>query len=145
MRSRRRQTGRTVRLRVRAGFILHETITAVLIILAVVGGAYQILHLIAKQRHLSAQRALATLEVGNIMEELACRSWSDVNAENPKVALSEDCRRKLPDARLRLEIVPDEANSRRITIALDWQSQSDRRSEPVSLVAWRHQPVEALP
>jgi hypothetical protein len=131
----------------RTGSLLHETTTALLIVMAVVGGAYEMLHIVAKQRRFADQRTMATLEAGNLMEELASRKWSDIAAGTPKLDLSQACRARLPEAELHLAVIAEEndSNARRITISIDWQSQDGRRCEPVQLVAWRYQPLESKP
>lgn len=131
----------------RRGALLHETTTAVLIVMFVVAGACQMLHLVARQRHLCKQRATASLEVANLMEEIASRSWPEITEQAPKLEISQATQSRLPQSKVRLDIGSDESNAdaRRIAISLDWQLDDLRRSSPVRLVAWRYSPREMKP
>ena len=133
--------------RLRRGMLIHETTTAILIVMLVVAGASQMLHLVSRQRRVAAQRATATLEVANLMEELASRSWPEITEQSPKLDISQASRARLPQAKLQLDIVADETDSdaRRIAIAIDWQLDDLHRSSPVRLVTWQYPPREMKP
>jgi hypothetical protein len=116
---------------------------AIALALVVVAGVAQLLTRVAQQRCMQQQRATAIREVGNLMEELVARPWSELAGERvPAVTLSESCRRDLPDAELRLNVVGEDETSQRIHVRLDWRLVSGRRSEPVRLVGWRFRDEE---
>ncbi len=117
---------------------------AILIVTAVIAGACQLLQLVATQRRAAEYRALALSEASNVMEDLLSRSWSELAAKTPEIALSQTCRERLPSPQMRIDIAPEDsdASSRRISVEIVWQTSVSR---PVRLVAWRYQPMEAQP
>lgn len=136
-----------IRMRPRRGVLLHETATAILIAILVVAGACQMLHLVSVQQRIAKQRAIATLEVANLMEELASRGWSEIAEHPPKLEISQASQARLPQAQLHLDVAAEDnnANARRIALAIDWQIDDSRRSSPVRLVAWQYSPRETKP
>ena len=130
----------------REGFILHEVLIAILIVLAAMVGVAQLLALVAQQRRLAQQRTAAVREAGNLMEDLASRPWAEITVERlADVRLSDACQRRLPDATLHVEVHSEDADSQRISIRIDWPTGAGLRGEPVRLVAWRFRDEEVGP
>lgn len=116
-----------------------------LAVVAVVGAA-NLLGLVAQQRRTAIRRAAAEAEAANLMEDLASCRWDDITPQHAAATiLSDDCRRALPDGRLRVDLVAEDQDSKRITIRIDWRTASGQRSEPVRLVAWKFRDPEARP
>ena len=115
---------------------------------AVVTALAQVAALAARERRTIEQRTVAVWEAGNVMEELLSRRWADTAAEKlAALPLSETCRRILPDAQLRVDVVADGAASdcRRIAVRIDWRNAAGQRGVPVQLVAWKYRDEEAGP
>ena len=121
-----------------AGFILHETIMAMALSLALVVGIAQLLTMVAQQRRLGRQYAVAVGEVGNLMEDLVSRRWADTTPERlADVRLSQACSRCLPEAKLQVDVADESDDVRRISIQIEWNSVPGHRGEPVRLVGWK--------
>ena len=121
-----------------AGFILHETIMAVALSLALVVSIAQLLTMVAQQRRLGHQHAVAVREAGNLMEDLVSRRWSDTTAgELASVDLSPACSRSLPDAGLAVDVEDEGDDVRRISVRIEWGRASGRRARSVRLVGWK--------
>ena len=129
-----------------AGFILHETIMALALTLALVVGIAQLLTMVAQQRRLARQYAAAVQEAGNLMEDLVSRPWDDTTAGRlASVELSQACSRCLPDAKLAVDVEDESDDTRRISVRIEWGSASGRRGEPVRLVGWKSRVQEEGP
>ncbi len=121
-----------------AGFILHETIMAVALSLALVVSIAQLLTMVAQERRRGHQHAVAVREAGNLMEHLVSRRWSDTTAEQlASVALSQACSRCLPDAGLAVDVLDEGDDVRRIGVRIEWGGVSGRRARSVRLVGWK--------
>jgi len=132
----------------RHGSLVHEAVMGIALTLAVMAGVAQLVTLVALQRRTTEQRSLAALEAGNVMEQWMARPWAEVTPEQAaNAALSEVCRRDLPEARLQVAVEPEgDADAvRRIRVQIDWLDNARHRGEPVRLVAWRHRDEEAQP
>ncbi|MHB8897271.1 MAG: type IV pilus modification PilV family protein [Thermoguttaceae bacterium] len=126
------------RCRIQRGFILHEALMAVGLSMALVVAAAQLLVMAAQQRRLARQYAAATLEAGNLMEEMISRTWDDSNSQSlAKIELPDHVRRDLPGASLSVDVADEDRQTRRITLRLQWQSGAERARESVRLVAWK--------
>lgn len=120
------------------GFILHESMMAVALSLALVVGIAQVLSTVARQRHQGRQYSVAVAEAGNLMEALVASPWAKTNAEQAaSVDLSPACTRCLPDAELAVDVVDWEEDVRRISVRIAWRRLPGRGSEPVHLVGWK--------
>jgi len=129
-----------------AGFVLQETIMAVALSLALVVGVAQLLSMVAQQRRLARQYAVAAQEAGNLMEDLVSRSWAQTSAEQlASVGLSPPCSRCLPDAKLALEVADENSGVRRIRARIDWRRAPGRGGRPVCLVGWKFREEENVP
>ena len=131
----------------RRGFILQETLMAILVVMAVTTAACQLLYLIGNQRRTSGYRTIAEFETANAMELVLSRNWTELSPGSLELQMSRYCQEQLPDPELRIDVVSDDANagSRRIEVELDWAISDDQRSKPARLVAWRYPPGEVQP
>lgn len=130
------------------GMAVVEAIVGLVISLAVLATIAHLLALAAGQRRVTEQRAVAVLEAGNLMEQIMARPWTELVTEKlGQMALSESCRQRLPDARLRVEGTAEgePASARQIRIQIDWQDRAGQRVRPVQLVAWRYAAEEPKP
>jgi hypothetical protein len=129
-----------------AGFILHEAMMAVALSLALIACIAQVLAMVARQRVLGHQHAVALREAGNLMEDLVSRRWSETAAGQPAPAdLSEACSRSLPDAVLAVEVRDDGDDVRRISVRIEWGRGSGRAAKAVQLVGWKFRNEEQGP
>lgn len=132
----------------RFGFSMAEMVVTVAITTLVMVGGLQLITLASRQGSAIENHRLASLEAGNIMEQIMCRPWDDVTSEGlSSLPLSEACRQALPAAGLHVAIDTDGADQdvRRITVQLDWAVNSVHRGKPVRLVAWRYRDREVQP
>lgn len=130
----------------RKGFLLQEAMMALALVIAILAGLAQLLGMVAQQRRLARQQAVAMAEAGNLMEELASRSWSRIDAKQvASLGLSAECRRVLPDGQLHVDVVEEDQDTKRISVRIDWRGAAGRRSVPVRLVGWSYRREEAAP
>jgi len=125
----------------RKGFTIAELVVAIAIGVAAMSCIAQLLYQATRQAQAAARRQVVSLEVANIMEQLMVRSWQEITAANaPEVELSEACRQVLPEARLQLEILPedDELEARRITVTVSGAMAGGQVDQSVRLTAWRY-------
>lgn len=97
---------------------------------------------------LEADRRLRAIQlVGNLMERLTARPWSELTPEaTAGVGLPGGMERDWPDPRLRVEVADTRGGpGRRILIELSWLNRSGERSAPVRLVAFVHPREEPQP
>lgn len=128
------------------GFILHEAMMAVGLAMALVVGVTQLLLMVTQQRRLARQYTIATQEAGNLMEQVASQPWDKTTSKNlASLALPETCTTHLPDADLSVDVADEDNATRRITIALQWQSAPERAPDSVRLVGWKFLAQEDKP
>jgi type II secretory pathway pseudopilin PulG len=126
-----------------AGFILHESLMAIAMAMALVVGIAQLITLVTQQRRLARQSSVAMREAGNLMEDLVSRNWTETTAEKlASVELSDSARRCLPDAAVKVSVVSEDDDVRRIGIEIGWARTSEHRGRPVCLVGWKFRPEE---
>lgn len=126
-----------------AGFVLQESIMAMALSMALIVGVAELLTMVAQQRRLARQQAVAVQEVGNLMEELVSRRWDDTTAVGVASAeLSPQCNRCLPNAELALDVVDESDDIRQITVQIDWSDASGGRGRSVRLVGWKFREKE---
>jgi hypothetical protein len=91
------------------------------------------------QGRLAEQRQLAAIELGNVMEHLAARPWSELTPQMAVPQLSSPVRNRLPGAELKVEITTPsgEPNARRIVVSLRWQDRAGQFVSPASVTTWR--------
>jgi len=129
----------------RRGATIGEATIAIGLSVVVMGGVAQLVAVTSNQQRVSERRSTAVREIGNVMEDLMSRPWTDVTEE--KVAViepSEWCRQTLPDARLGVDVKSEgeEDEIKRVSVQIDWQNAAGDRGEPVRLVAWRYRNEE---
>lgn len=119
---------------------------AVALSVAFVAGVAQMLATVAQQRRSMGQYTAAMNEAGNRMEELMSRPWTETTSEQAaSLSLSPECRNRLPDGKLHVDIDEEGEDTRRISIRIDWRRASGGRGEPVRLVGWKFRNEEAGP
>lgn len=133
--------------RCRRGMLLQEAMMALAITVTILGIISRVTSLIARQREAAEQRALAVLELGNLMEGLRVQTWAEIAKPEFRPELSPACRQQLSDAKLewRLDPASGPRELHRIQLTLDWRQTPDRRSPAVTLVAWRQPEKEMKP
>jgi hypothetical protein len=135
-------------VRRRRGSVSHEAVLAVALAITVLLGVAQMLTLVAQERRAADLRATATREAGNVMERLMSQPWDQVTAEATEAwSLSENCRQRLPAARLSIDVVTQEdaADAKRIQVEVHWHSTKAPGGHAVRLVAFRYHPEEPAP
>lgn len=125
------------------GFVLQESIMAMALSMALIAGVAELLTMVAQQRRLARQQAVAVQEVGNLMEDLASCGWDETTAAGvASVELSAECDRCLGDAELALDVEDESDNVRRISLRIDWGDASGGRGRSVVLVGWKFREQE---
>ena len=127
----------------RHGLTLSELVVTCAIAVAAMAGIAQLMYQATRQYRVVSRHNLVALEAANVMENLMSRPWSEIASSEPAlIELSPACRQAVPDAELRLEIVPedDQDDTRRITVQIHWATSGDERAKPIQLVAWRYKP-----
>ncbi len=120
------------------GFILHEAMMAVGLAMALIVGATQLLLMATQQRRLARQYTIAAQEAGNLMEHVVSRAWENTTPEKlASIALPDTCTTHLPGADLSVEVADEDNATKRITIAIQWQSAHERAPDSVRLVGWK--------
>ena len=111
---------------------------AVGLAIVLVVGVTQLLVIVANQRRIARQYAIATTEAGNLMEYVVSQSWEDTTGkELASITLPETCNRYLPDANLSIEIIDEDAATRRVAIDIQWQNAPEQAPDSVRLVGWK--------
>lgn len=132
----------------RRGLTMTEMIVTIALTSVAMAGGVKIMAVASRECSAVDCRRLASLEAGNILEQVMARPWDEMApGQLANLALSDACGQTLPDARLRVAVDPEptDANARRITVEIDWQTAAARRAVPVRLVAWRYVNAEARP
>lgn len=130
----------------RRGFVLHETLMAVGLAMALAVGIAQLLVIVAQQRRLARQQEVAAREVGNLLERVAARSWDGTTtAALESTALSENASAGLPEGEVSVEVTEEEPDVKRMTVEIRWQSGSESRAESARLVGWKFRAREESP
>ena len=128
------------------GFVLHETLMAMALSMALVVAVAQLLTMVVRQRRWARQYAVAVREAGNLMEDLVSRSWAETTAEKlNSVDVSSACTRCLPSVDLAVDVVDQGHDVRRISLQIEWLRPSGNRGEPVRLVGWKFRNQEDGP
>jgi hypothetical protein len=124
---------------VRRGIAVMELVVAGALLGTLLVVCLQLLTATAAQRRLADQRQLAVLEVGNAMERLAARPWTELKPEMVAPQLSPSVRERLPGAELKVEVTASSAepDAKRIVVALRWQDRAGQFVSPVKIATWR--------
>lgn len=130
----------------RPGFLLNEALVALMIVIALMAGAHQIVRAVDTQQRAALHRSVAQMEAVNLMEDLFSRAWEEIEkTEKPvQLELSERAQQVLPQPQITCEITadPQQNAARRIQLAIDWRLADGTRSPPVRLIAWRYREQE---
>jgi hypothetical protein len=125
----------------RRGIVMVELIVAGMVTGTLMVLCLQLCSAALSQRRAADQEQCAMLELGNVMERVAARRWSQLTtAALSDEKLSPAAGRQLPGAELKLEVSPaaKEPNAKRITATLRWQDPSGRLGAPLRLTTWRY-------
>jgi hypothetical protein len=125
---------------VRRGFAVTELVVAGALLGALLAVCLQLLAATAAQRRAAAQRQLAILEAGNVMERLAARPWAELTPQAvAAVQLAPSVRDRLPGAELKVEVSTPSAEpgAKRIVVSLHWQDRAGQSVSPVKITTWR--------
>ena len=130
----------------RAGFVMQEAVLALGVAIVVIVGVAQLLAAVSRQCRLAQQRAVVVQEAGNVLEDLMSRTWEQITEEQlAAVKLSEDCRRWLPDAALRVELNSEDEDTKRISVHIDWQPAAGQPGRAVGVSGWKVRAEEVRP
>ena len=131
----------------RGGFTLTETLVAGIILATAFTVATQLLIAAATQRKALDIRQIASIEAGNVMERLAAKPWSKLDAtELGTWKLCPQAARALPGGKLEIQIAsiagkPDSKDpaAKRVTVIVSWGGGNEQPAREVRLVAWRYE------
>ena len=85
------------------------------------------------------RRACALVELGNVMERVAARPWSELtDAVLAGEQLTPLATRLLPGAKLKIEISAVQHDAKRIAASLAWADGGGQMTEPLRLVTWKY-------
>ncbi|MEN6448913.1 MAG: type II secretion system protein [Thermoguttaceae bacterium] len=147
----------------RRGMTLIELIVAATILGTLLVVCLQLLTATAAMRRSLDQRQLATIELGNVLERLATRRWTELTpAAATAERVSESVAERLPKAELKVVLTeltepapgdraahsqpaPQSARSqpaplpaKRITASIRWQDSAGVYLPPVTVTTWRY-------
>lgn len=124
----------------RAAFTLFELAISAILLAAVMVSAIPALSWIVRVRQSAERRQAATLEVGNLMEQVAALPWEEITAERlAAVRLTEPVSQHLPAAELKVtvSIVETDPDAKRVFIELRWhESRAESAPTSIRLAAW---------
>lgn len=123
----------------RRGIILMELVVAGALLGTLLVVCLQLIGAAAAHRRTVDQRQLAVVEVGNVMERLAARPWTELTPQVAVPQLSPPVRNRLPNAELKVEVTTSaaEPGAKRIIVSLRWQDRAGQFVQPVKVVTWR--------
>lgn len=125
---------------VRRGIGVMELVVAVALLGTLLTVCLQLLAATAGQRRAADQRQLAVIEVGNIMERLASRPWTELTSEAvADQTISPSVVKRLPNAELKIEVTTPSAepNAKRVVVSLRWQDDANQLVKPIKIATWR--------
>ena len=134
--------------RSRKGALLTEVSMAAVVATVAIVGVVQLVFSASNQLRKRENQALIVREVGNLMEDLYSRSWSELTTDQPPILeLSDELQERVPEAELEIAIELEEARAStlRITIRVTAPPHSNQTTGPVRLVAWRERVEEESP
>lgn len=129
----------------RRGMMMIELAVAGVLVGTLLVVCLQLLSAALAQRRAADQRQCALLELGNVMEQVAARPWTELTtAILSQEKLSPSADSQLPGAELKIEVSPlaDEPNAKRIIAALRWQDRGGQLLAPVTVTTWRYRIVD---
>jgi len=129
----------------RRGILMVELIVAGTLAGTLMVVCLQLLSTAMAQRRAADQQQCALLELGNVMERVAARRWTELTtAALAQEKLSPAAAQQLPGAELKIEVFPpaNEPSAKRITATLRWQDRSGRPGAPVRVTTWRYKIID---
>jgi hypothetical protein len=105
----------------------------------------QMLSAAAANRRMAAERQCAIGELGNVMERITTRSWTQLTpAAVAGERVSSEAAKQLPDAELKIDISESAArpNAKRIAASLLWRDRNGKPGTPLTLTTWRYRTAE---
>jgi Tfp pilus assembly protein PilV len=124
--------------RKRRGISLVEVTVAAVVMSALVVMLGQAVGWVAVARRDADRRQVATLEAGNVMEQITANTFDGIDAEVArKVTLSDHAHRLLGDDALKVEVQPIEGEppAKRITVSVA-HGGADDGPKAIRLTAW---------
>jgi type II secretory pathway pseudopilin PulG len=129
----------------RRGMMMVELAVAGVLVGTLLVVGLQLLSAAMAQRRVADQRQCALLELGNLMEQIAARPWTELTtAALARERLSPSAVAQLPGAELKIEVSAPahEPHAKRLTAALRWQGRSGQLLPPVTLTTWRYKIID---
>ncbi len=139
--------------RQRTGTTVFEMTVAIVLLMAAVLSATQLIGASVNARRKADRRQLARYEAANLMERVAALPWAEVTNENLQAwPLAEELQKQLPGARLQAlveEVAVGESDTsekkpplaalpaKKITLAISWNGPAKSH---VRLMSWRYAP-----
>ncbi len=124
----------------RQGSLVAELLVALVICMATMAAATQLLALAMSQHRLEDARLVADIEVANVMEELMALPWERVTPDRRwDRPLSPDGQRVLDDAQLRIVVTDIEGQpaARHLKVVVEWQREKHGHGRAAQLEAWK--------
>ena len=125
----------------RRGFIVLEVVAASALAAMLLVVCLQLLSGVLAQRRAADRRQYALLELGNVMEQVAARPWSDLTAASlSQERLPPSVEEHLPGAVLAVTLAEpaDGSNAKRITASLRFEDDHGQMTKPIVLTTWRY-------
>lgn len=137
--------------RTRRGFTVIELTVSFVFLGAMTSLIVTSLQLRSIQQRAVERRELATIEAGNLMEQITALAWDDLTSENLKqFALSDATLARVPGMQLKLQLLsptePDKPAekptpvAKQVCIEIDLPAASGTKPRPVSLTSWVYRP-----
>jgi type II secretory pathway pseudopilin PulG len=125
----------------RNGFMLLETLVALLVLGVLTSLCLQFHAAASDQRRQVFAQLAATQEAANLLERVEALEWNELTpARAARFELSAQARQALPEPRVEM-LVDEPAGTppaRRVAIAVHWRAEPGEPECAVRLVAWRY-------
>jgi hypothetical protein len=125
----------------RRGIMLLELAAAATLLGALLVTSLQLAAALALQRRATEERQIATLEIGNVLERVAARSWAELKRGTAVAEhLSPTALGRLRAAELIVEITASTARppAKRIVVSLRWRDVHGEMVAPLRVATWRY-------
>jgi|SRR5579863_429201 len=124
----------------RSGSLVIELMVTGALLAIVTASVIPTLGWLVRQRKFNQERQAATLEVGNLMEQLTALDWNELTPERvEQFQLSEPLQNQLSEPRLLITVDGDSDAAKHVLIQLSWELGPGRAAPPVRLAAWVYQ------
>lgn len=123
----------------RPGYSLVELVSALIILGVVFTLSISILTNVAYQRRAAEQRQFALQHAANLLEQFTSHPWSELPPGSQKLQPpSPDLLSMLPelDQQVEVQIVKDELDAKRVSVAVTWKNRHGQFQSPVRLSGW---------